>query len=153
MENRRSSRRQAILQGFFDRRKQAWERVFELEERAGPARFADRDFKRVTELLKEGDAAGLRRLQEQWEEPRRKQEEAAAEAARARRRVMLRFELPFALMGLVTLLAIAALPPADVRLCGQLVGHVVVRRRDARLGRAHRSASVLGEPGVRCAGA
>jgi hypothetical protein len=118
--------RRRVLQGFFERRQQAWDRVYELEEKAE----APPDFKRTTadlersiEVLKAGDPDGLRRLAEQSEQTRRQQEQtrtqqeqartqqeqARAEAPRARRRVMLRFELPFAVLGIVLLLTIAAL--------------------------------------------
>jgi hypothetical protein len=108
-DSSRSGPWRGIVQGFFHRRQEAWQRVHELEERAGAAPFAVPDFKRVNELLKASDAAGLRRLNEQWEQTRKQREGAVAEAPWARRRVMLRFELPFAVIGLVILLAIAAL--------------------------------------------
>lgn len=104
--------RRRVLQGFVDRRQQAWDRVYELEEKAeAPFDFkrTAADLKRSIEVLKAGDADGLRRLAEQSEQTRRQQEQARVEAPRARRRVMLRFELPFAVLGVVVLLTIAAL--------------------------------------------
>ena len=102
--------RRRVLQGFFERRQQAWDRVYDLEEKAeAPPDFkrTTADLKRSIEVLKAGDPDGLRRLAEQseqtrrqQEQTRRQQEQARAEAPRARRRVMLRFELPFAVLGL-----------------------------------------------------
>jgi hypothetical protein len=95
-EKSRLGRRRGILQGFLDRRQQAWDRVYELEEKA--AQFGAPDLNQLTELLEAGEGAA-----------RRQREAAAAEARRARRRMVLRFELPLALMGVAVLLAIAAL--------------------------------------------
>jgi hypothetical protein len=94
-----------IFQVFGDRRERAWERVYELEEKRDP-RGAIPDPKRVEELHEGPDIAALTRL---WETAREEHEAAVVEAPRARRRAMLRFELPVAATGLVILAALAAI--------------------------------------------
>jgi hypothetical protein len=115
----RSGGRPGAVKAIFDRRQQAWDRVYELEQRAEDPPDLGRaaaDARQALDLLKAGDADGLRRMAEQseqtrlqLEQDRRQPEQARAEAPRARRRLMLRFELPFALSGVGVLLAIAAL--------------------------------------------
>jgi hypothetical protein len=101
-EDSRSGRLRDVLGVFLDRRHQAWERIHALEEFRDSPAVPDPD--RVVREAR--DLAGLERL---WGAAGREREEAGAEAHRARRRAMLRFELPIAVMGLVALGALAAL--------------------------------------------
>jgi hypothetical protein len=101
-EDSRSGRLPSALGGFLDRRHQAWERIHALEEiRDSPA---GPDADRVVREAR--DLAGMERL---WGAARAERNAAGVEAHRARRRAMLRFELPIAVMGLVVLGALAAL--------------------------------------------
>jgi hypothetical protein len=93
------------LDAFEDRRRQAWERVHELEERSAPA-GALSDVERQKELLEAHDFEGLTRL---FERTHAEHESAVVEAPRARRRAMVRFELPVALTGLAILAAVPAI--------------------------------------------
>jgi hypothetical protein len=112
----------ALLAAFDDRANRAWARVRELEEEAsamppiagGLRRLLELQ-RRLPELDKAGDVEGVHRVQEEVEriqaEDKRihaEHEAAVVEAPRARRRAMLRFELPRAVAGWAFLAAVAA---------------------------------------------
>lgn len=100
------------LREFGNGRQRAWERVRELEEEAA----SDRDFGatasrlgRLVEAAKAGDVEGMYSAQKEAEQARAEQQAAVTEARKARRRAMLRYELPDALMGLAAIGAIVTI--------------------------------------------
>ena len=110
------------LREFGNRRQRAWERVRELEEEAAAS---ERDFgrtapwlKRLLEADKAGDVEGMSGAQREAEQARAEQQAAVIEAPEARRRAMLRYELPDAVAGLAVIAAVVAINSVWLRAVG-----------------------------------
>ena len=97
-----------MLHGFYHRRQQAWDRIYELEERAETA-VPPPDPARMMTLIQAGDADPIGHTTAERQQAQDERRAAIVEAPRARRRAMLQFELPTALPGWLILAAIPAI--------------------------------------------
>jgi len=98
----------AALESFYERRDRAWERVHQLEQKqswAATQAAVDRE----KEAVAAHDQKALKRAAEQLHEALEERQAAVIEAPKARRRAMLKFELPLAVSGWVILAAAAAI--------------------------------------------
>jgi hypothetical protein len=97
-----------MLHGFSHRRQQAWDRIYELEERAETP-VPPPDPARLMARVAAGDADAIRHTSAERQQAQDERRAAIVEAPRARRRAMLQFELPTAVTGWLILAAIPAI--------------------------------------------